>query len=276
MKPLAQKRVAIVIPLSNRAELTSSELVSLRHLREHLDHYDKFLVIPEGLQISLDGFGIKRFSPDFFGSADNYKRMVLSRGFYDAFSDYEYMLTYHLDALVFSDELLKWCDRGYDLIGPPWVAHPDAPTNGTVYEGAVGNTGFCLKKVETFRKLFDSNKLAPQPFKRWRGQLAKRVRAGERNPLKLAQALLPRENGIHSELAEWKWSEERFLITRASHYLPGFRAAPLEEALEFGFEVVPSYCYRLNQNRLPFGCHAWERYDRAFWEPFLLSGDEGS
>jgi hypothetical protein len=30
--------------------------------------------------------------------------------------------------------------------------------------------------------------------------------------------------------------------------------------------------YELNGHELPFGCHAWERYDRAFWEeqlPFL-------
>jgi hypothetical protein len=264
------KRVAIVVPLSNRSELTPAEEVSLRHLRRHLNHYDKFAVAPEGLPISLDGFEIKPFPTKFFGSADNYKRMVLSRGFYEAFSDYEYILTYHLDALVFSDDLLSWCDRGYDLIGPPWVAHPDALTQGTIYEGKVGNTGFCLKKVQTFLRLFGSKKFSPHPFQRWRSHLSRQIRAGERNPIALLGFLSPDQNRIASEVANWPWSEERFLLARASHYLPDFRVAPLEEALKFGFEIVPRHCYELNQHTLPFGCHAWERYDPAFWEPFLL------
>jgi len=44
----------------------------------------------------------------------------------------------------------------------------------------------------------------------------------------------------------------------------------VEEALKFSFGIVPRYCYELNNNELPFGCHAWENYDKAFWEPFLL------
>jgi hypothetical protein len=27
----------------------------------------------------------------------------------------------------------------------------------------------------------------------------------------------------------------------------------------------------MNGGNMPFGCHAWERYDRRFWEPHLLS-----
>ena len=42
------------------------------------------------------------------------------------------------------------------------------------------------------------------------------------------------------------------------------------EALEFSFELAPRYCFMMNGRRLPFGCHAWFRYDREFWEPFLL------
>jgi hypothetical protein len=271
MTALSKKRVAVVVPVSNRAELTESEMTSLRHLRRHLDHYDKYLVLPEGLPLSLDGFQNKRFPTTFFGSAENYKKMVLSRGFYEAFSDYEYILTYHLDALVFSDDLLKWCDQGYDLVGPPWVAHPDAPTRGTVYEGRVGNTGFCLKKVQTFLDLFGTQKLAPDLWQRWRRGLGKQVRSGYwRNPMNLLKVFYPSANRISADVADWKWSEERFLLTRAAHYHPGFRTPSSEQALEFGFEIVPRHCYALNRNRLPFGCHAWERYDPEFWEPFLI------
>jgi hypothetical protein len=271
MEASSSKRVAVVVPVSNRAELTPSEMISLRHLRRHLDHYDKYLVAPEGLDLALDGFRVKRFPPGFFGSAENYKRMVLSQGFYEAFADYEYMLTYHLDALVFSDHLLDWCDRGYDLVGPPWLAHPDSPIHGTVYEGKVGNTGFCLKKVQTFLDLFGSKKFAPNPLQRWRRSLGRQVRSGNWYNLPSALGIFyPSANRISADVADWQWSEERFLLTRSAHYLPGFRTPSVDEALEFGFEVLPRHCYELNGNRLPFGCHAWERYDPAFWEPFLI------
>ena len=38
-----------------------------------------------------------------------------------------------------------------------------------------------------------------------------------------------------------------------------------ERALDFAFEVAPRRMLELNGHRLPFGCHAWERCDRAFW-----------
>jgi hypothetical protein len=38
----------------------------------------------------------------------------------------------------------------------------------------------------------------------------------------------------------------------------------------FSFEVAPRYCFKMNRERLPFGCHAWSKYDQEFWEPFLL------
>jgi hypothetical protein len=34
--------------------------------------------------------------------------------------------------------------------------------------------------------------------------------------------------------------------------------------------VAPRLCFELNGRKLPFGCHAWQRYDRGFWEPYLL------
>lgn len=65
-----------------------------------------------------------------------------------------------------------------------------------------------------------------------------------------------------------------FWATQAVKYLPSFRVATVEEALKFAFEGAPRKCFEMNGRRLPFGCHAWARYDRAFWEPFLVSADE--
>lgn len=41
------------------------------------------------------------------------------------------------------------------------------------------------------------------------------------------------------------------------------------EASAFAFERSPRYLYELNNNTLPFGCHAWEKYDMDFWLKFI-------
>lgn len=48
-----------------------------------------------------------------------------------------------------------------------------------------------------------------------------------------------------------------------------FRVAPLETALQFAFEREVERCFILNKNKLPFGCHAWERYDIECWKPWI-------
>lgn len=49
----------------------------------------------------------------------------------------------------------------------------------------------------------------------------------------------------------------------------GFQVAPMKAALEFAFEREVRKCYALNGRRLPFACHAWGRYDFAFWKPYI-------
>jgi hypothetical protein len=63
---------------------------------------------------------------------------------------------------------------------------------------------------------------------------------------------------------DYFWSDE------AVKYWPDFKIASVETGLKFAFEVAPRWCFERNGGRLPFGCHAWPRYDRAFWEPHLL------
>lgn len=48
-----------------------------------------------------------------------------------------------------------------------------------------------------------------------------------------------------------------------------FRIAPLKIALNFSFEREVEKSFELNKNKLPFGCHAWERYDLKFWKPYI-------
>jgi hypothetical protein len=50
-----------------------------------------------------------------------------------------------------------------------------------------------------------------------------------------------------------------------------FSVAPQNIALKFSLESEVRECYRLNNNFLPFGCHAWAKYDLKFWKPYIES-----
>lgn len=50
-----------------------------------------------------------------------------------------------------------------------------------------------------------------------------------------------------------------------------FKVAPLDVALKFAFEREVRKCFELNNKELPFGCHAWEKYDLEFLSPIIDS-----
>jgi hypothetical protein len=266
------KTVAVVIPMPNRSELTAEEQISFRHLRHYLGRYDKYLVVPRSLKLGWPGFQLKIFHERFFGSVKAHRQLLFSPCFYEAFTDYKYILIYHPDALVFSDQLEFWCDLDFDYIGAPWVKHKDAPYRGqTAYEGKVGNGGFALMKVDSFLRIFYSRVRYIEPRDYWQGY---RHRAFHTRLANLPKKLLKHFtsfNGAKWELKRFDSNDDNFWANRGPHYYPQFRIAPVETALRFAFECVPRYCFELNNNTLPFGCHAWARYDREFWEPYLLA-----
>jgi hypothetical protein len=267
------KPVAVVVPLSNRTYLTPEEEISFRHLTHFLGEHDKYLVVPESLQLEHPGFGIKRFSDKFFGSAKAYTRMMLSPKFYKAFSEYKYILIYHLDSLVFSDQLMKWCETDLDYIAPPWFNCPDSPS---VTAPRVGNGGFSLRKIQSFLRVIYSPRNSIDPHKYWADFCSY-------NPRYIQYINLPRKylkrlkifNNARWQLFRWRHSrnirnEDHFWSEEAVNYYPEFKIASFDTGLRFAFEVAPRTCYELNNRNLPFGCHAWHKFDRNFWEPYLL------
>ncbi|MGH8019526.1 MAG: DUF5672 family protein [Opitutaceae bacterium] len=262
----------ITVPLSRNAKLKPDEEISLRHLRHYLGHYDKVLVVPESLDLpDFPDFTVRRFGDRYFGSVGAYNSLMLSRGFYTAFAGYEFMLHYHFDALVFSDQLLEWCDIGWDYIAPPWVHCKDAEW---VKEPFVGNGGFSLRRIDSFLRVFQSRNLAVDPDADWEHFSApgSKVRRVLGRPRRVLRRYWP-FNGVHTEIRSYlerNQNEDLFWANNAEKYDPGFRLAPFEEGVRFAFELVPDRLFEMNGRKLPFGCHAFGRYDRAFWEPYLL------
>jgi hypothetical protein len=65
--------------------------------------------------------------------------------------------------------------------------------------------------------------------------------------------------------------EDRYWCDYITSLFTDFTIAPIETAIKFSFEAQPSLLYQMNSNVLPFGCHAWEKYEPEFWEPFVKS-----
>lgn len=271
--PQSSKQVAIIVPLANRTEFTQEEGVSVRHLLHFLGKYDKYFVAPRSLKIHHEDFYNKYFSDRYFGSVAAHCRLMLSRVFYKTFREYKYVLIYHLDSLVFSDQMEQWCATDLDYIGPPWLNCEDSPW---VRIPGVGNGGFSLRKVESFLKVLSSPAYCVDPDIYWINFCASRSRYQQY--LNLPRKYIKRLktfNGIRWQKAKWNpekngRNEDEFWSEEAVKYYKGFKIASFETGLRFAFEVAPRICYELNNRTLPFGCHAWHKYDRSFWEPYLL------
>ena len=70
-------------------------------------------------------------------------------------------------------------------------------------------------------------------------------------------------NGARWQMRRWQRNEDYFWSDEAVHFYPEFKVASFEDGLRFAFEVAPRLCLELNGGKLPFGCHAWPRYDRG-------------
>lgn len=250
------------------SELRCDEEIALRHLEHYLGRHDRYFLSPESLVPRRQGFEVVCFPDSCFLSTDSYSRLLLSADFYHAFARYDYVLVYQLDCLVFSDELLDWCRRDYDYLGAPWLVDPEAPEKGL---SRVGNGGLSLRRTASFLRTLESARYLAEPVAFWRDLLwAPLPDLPRRKWLKRFRVLRDARRGAGWYTRHYTLNEDRFWSDRAALFHPGFRIAPVDVALAFSFERSPRYCCERNGGRLPFGCHAWNRWDRAFWEPYLL------
>lgn len=273
------RTLAIVVPLSSSGKITADEEVSLRHLSHYLGDYDKYLIVPKGISVHREGFKNVWFGPKFFGSAAAHNRLLICPAFYQQFADYEYLLMYHLDALVFSSDITRWCEAGFDYIGAPWIPCEDTPW---VKEPRVGNGGFALMKIDSVMKVLH-NRYRKEPAAYWSDLLMRNHRqlGVFFAMMRMLHRILPRTRlfarpvedlEITESPATYGRNNDFFWSLEAVRYLPEFKVAPVSQGLEFAFEAAPRVCYEMNNSRMPFGCHAWAKFDRSFWEPHLLPG----
>ncbi len=265
-------KVVIAIPLY-RFPLQPEEQISIRHLRHFLGDQEQVVVAPEGLEIADDylrSLPVERFRPAYFADIPGYNRLMLSEEFYARFGGYEHLLIHQLDCLVFSSDLAAWCEQGWDYIGAPWFKG----FRGDTSEGfwAAGNGGLSLRHLSSFLEVIRSRQpgvlqvaIGETRFHRSLPWLDRALRGAKSGLYRMGY-----KNNFRYVAQHYHLHEDSFWAFEASRFVPEFRVAPPEQAVGFAFEYAPRFCSEANGGKLPFGCHAWAKTDRAFWEPFLL------
>ncbi len=264
MAPLPPERLSIVVPI-HRSSLDPRGITSLDSTFRVLGSHHLVMVKPDGLDTSelerrYRFGGVESFDPDYFGSIQDYNRLLLSTGFYQRFLRSQFILICQPDVFVFRDDLARWVERGYDYVGAPWVSgtaigvhihrlkmHLSKLVLGVqdkVYRyetrNRVGNGGFSLRSVATHHRLSIEMKDAVEHYLR--------------------------RQGTHH------FNEDIFWSIEPSKRGFAHRTPPLQEAISFSWDINPARLFRLSGGRLPMAAHGWYKPDRLrFWEPHVVA-----
>lgn len=278
MDGIDYNRAIVVVPIY-QSTLSRAEIVSFRRTLNVLAKWDITVVAPRKLQEFLEGlkgtmgfdFGTVLFPDRCFLSIAAYNKLLTSKYFYKSFSNYEYMLIVQTDALVLSDALNEWCARQYSYIGSPWFIGLTKPEKPLTFCG-VGNGGFSLRNIEDFIRVlsfprrmcidgavFDSS--------------TSRLHAISGHLYKLREIFYKYFFSYNFRPFFPNVNEDVFWGCLAPKTFDFFSVPDEEVAAEFSFETEPEFLFGLIGKKLPFGCHAWERYDVTFWRDIFSKND---
>lgn len=233
------RTASVCIPVYKQIP-SESEVAALEFSLPKLSDFNIYLLCPRKLDTSFYDASFSNlqkleFDDYFFQSERTYSELLLRLEFYDCFST-DYLLILQPDALIFSDSLNYWIDERYDYIGAPWpsgidfpfsILTPSFPSTYSV-RPTVGNGGLSLRRISSIRKILEKY---------------------------AAQAAVWRNVG----------NPEDVFLGMALVLLPGARLPNLITAASFSIETNPSFFLPLLEGAIPFGCHAFDRYEPSFW-----------
>ena len=267
--PKVPVRVCIVIPVY-KATVTPHEQVALTQCLRVLGQYPLCFVKPESLDLAPllstlpSAVQTRSFADDFFRSVRDYNRLMLSPGFYGAFSAFDYILIHQLDAFVFRDELGDWCRRGYDYVGAPWLRDRDF---SSVWDERWFNA---KKRVAHLLGLRKADGITPREIITLNGvgngglslrHVAHSVKALKQHRGRLA---------AYEAVPMHQFNEDVFWGIETTRFWPQLRVPDFRTALRFAVEFHPERAISVyNGGQLPFGCHAWDIHGTDFWRPIF-------
>lgn len=248
---MPKPNVAVVSPIY-RPQPSPIEDISLRRRGEILGDYKSFWIAPDTLDTTpYDKYGdveTLSFSPGHFLDNKTYSRLLLREDFYAAFAAYDYVLIYQTDAFVFRDALEEFCSTGDHYFGAPFpqgYAWPNYSFRGVSHvlnrfpfllprrKAYVGNGGFSLRHVGATRELLQKDGFASRTY---RGH------------------------------------EDIYFATRIfTKWKDAYKICDLDTAYRFALDQEPGEGLKRLGGKLPFGCHAWEKFEPEVWRPIFAS-----
>lgn len=266
------KKIAVVIPV-HKEEISAEETISLLQCKKVLAGYDVFLLHPDHTQIHnykalYPGIISQPVPGGWLSSLEAYNLMKRSVAFYQIFATYDYLLTYELDAYIFSDDWEMANCFIYDYIGAPWFEGYTGKNSLTIM--GVGNSGFSMRNIKSC--LFVLRK-AGSIEKYWK--LFKKLKLDKVIRFSFLLFLFDRSwnfagvNYYFTPLLSTAFISEDIFWGSVVPKLLKFRLASIEDSTRFSFEVQPAELFTRNNFHLPLGCHAWQKYDPEFWIPYI-------
>lgn len=255
---------AIVVPVY-KTKLTPAEIYSLTTLKSRLGHFPIVFVGPRSClkgphREIIPTARFECFPERFFASIDGYNFLMVSLGFYNRFRKYSHILIAQMDSLVIRDELLQWCETNFDYIGAPFFDGFSLATESSELLG-VGNGGFSLRAVASTRRVLMHLRF----YRAFRELVALRYRLisnWNQVTLLVRHALLDDATRLLKRTR--MVNEDYFWGVLVPRTVDWYSVAPVTDAANFAFEANPRILIKMT-GKLPFGCHAWERYDPDFW-----------
>ena len=227
----------IIVPVY-KSKLSPVEEISFKQLINVLGNYDIYVVTHTNVnctefQNMNPNLNFKYFESNYFESIKGYNQLCLSTEFYNAFKEYRYMLIAQLDTYIFKNEFNYWTEKNYDYIGAPWLK---VNSKGHLFDlsrflvNRVGNGGLSLRNIRTFIELSKKYQWLSKFFPK---------------------------------------NEDFFWCIIIPLFERHFSVPPVEIAIQFAIETDPQKGYKMNGNKVPFGCHAFEKHEPEFWRKFI-------
>lgn len=265
---------AVVAMIVHKENLSSFECISLQQCLRVLGAHPVVVVKPASLDLSHFGWmsgniGTESFPDDCFKNIGAYSRLLLSEEFYKRFSGYEYILIYQTDAFVFRDELKEWCAKGYDYLGAPWFEQFSSREGEGKFIG-VGNGGFSLRKIATHLRVLNTFSYVTPARENYINRFQKRT-TGNSILKNIGGFILDHtvRNNTHRLLNNYSGHEDQFWGLSVARKFDWYQVPAYNEATAFAFEMQPRRLFEESGRHLPFGCHAWWKYDLGFWQPHI-------
>jgi hypothetical protein len=262
------KPSVVIVIIAHKPDPDYYEICSLKQCGAVLGEYPIKLIAPSGMKITayLDaypGLEVEYIDPKWQATYAMFNRLKIDPLLYKKYKEFDYLLFYELDAWVFRNELEYWCKQGYDYIGAPWFEGWHAAGANAAFVG-VGNGGFSLRKIKSHLKALNSLSYIVPFLDVLRGFKQAAGIAGFKKMFRN----LTIHNNTHHFFNNYPGHEDYFWGHIVAGKFKWFRLPDMNTALKFSVELHPE-TFILSEKDLPFGCHAWSKYNAKFWKQYI-------